>query len=300
MNEEIYTRWSNDFSLPNITKLNNTGGVIEEMGLEGGNVSKVLVSRNQIIYAYRGLNPRSYKKYNQTGALLYESFTSDRATNLVENEIGGITAYSSDLIMMDSNLNIKWQYTHEEIYPGIPDDGHIGSDIIQTEDGGCVITGYITDEFFSGVFMSKYTSEGERLWGGSYPSDVLPMTYLHQVKEVSGGLVVLGGNKFTEEIWLVKLYSDGNWVTNTEDLLEVESGMMVYPNPGKGNLNIKFSEKVTGEINILNSQGQIIKKITIHNKDTTQEILSNIPSGFYWIEFIGQSGNSSTKKYIKN
>lgn len=299
-NEEVFVSLENDFDLGFILKLNDMGEVIEEIELEGEEITSTIVSENGRIYAYRGLNPRSYKKYNQVGELLYESLTLDRATNLVENVIGGITAYSSDLIMMDSNLNIKWQFTHEELYPGIPDSGHSGTDIIQTIDGGFIITGYITDDFFSGVFISKYTSEGVRLWGGSYPPDVLPMTYLHQVKEVSDGLVVLGGNRFTEKIWLVKLYSDGNWVTNTEDLLEMGAGMMIYPNPGKGNLNIKFSKKVTGQINILNSQGQNIKTAIIQNTDAAQQFLSNLSSGFYWIQFVDQKGYPSTVKYIVN
>ncbi len=171
VNEEIFVRRLDDSNLSIATKLNNTGVVIEEADLEEGVVAKFLVSKNQSIYAYRELNPTSYKKYNQVGELLYEILTPDRATHLIENEIGGITAYSSDLIKMDSNLNIMWQYSHEEIYPGIPDDGHDGTDIIQTVDGGCIITGYIIDEFFSGVFMSKYDTEGDRLWGGLYPLD---------------------------------------------------------------------------------------------------------------------------------
>ena len=200
---------------------------------------------------------------------------------------------------MDSNLNIIWQYSHDEIYPGIPDDGYGGSDIIQTNDEGFIITGYITDEFFSGVSMTKYTSEGVRLWGGFYPFDALPITYLHQVKEVSDGLVVLGGNKFTEEIWLVKLYSDGNFVVNTENLTYSGTAMTIFPNPGKGNINIKFSEKVTGQINILNSQGQTIKSLEVNNTDSLQEFLTDLSNGLYWVRFKDKDGYFITKKFQK-
>jgi len=283
-----------------ILKLDEAGGIVDTINLGITSILSFLVGNQGDILAYRGLNPRSYKKYRNNGSLLHENFTLDRAGIIVQNEIQGITAYESDLIKMDSNLNIVWQYTHEEIYPGIPDDGHIGSDIIQTSDDGCIITGYIFDEFFSGVFMSKYDTEGVRLWGGLYPADALPITYIHQVKEVSDGLVVLGGNKFTEAIWLIKLYSDGNWATNTRDFLETEVGMTIYPNPGKGNFNIKFSEKVSGQVNILNSQGQLVKMSTVNNIDATQQILSNIPSGFYYVQFVDLKGYPTTIKYIKN
>ena len=300
VNEEIYTRRINN-NISTIVQLNYFGEVIEEIGLEDGeSIFDFVVSEIGEIYAYRGVNPRSYKQYNQNGSLLNENPTFDRASLLVANELGGITAYEEDLIRMDSNLNIVWQIPHEEIYPGIPENAYEGSDIIQTEDEGCIVAGYIFDDFVFGVSMTKYDSAGTRLWGGTYPSDVLPMTYLHQVKEVSDGLVVLGGNRFTEEIWLVKLYRDGNWVTSTEDLLKTKVGMVVYPNPGKGNLNIKFSRKVSGRVTILNGQGKTIKTLNINNTDATQQFLSSVPSGFYYVQFVDEEGYPSTVKYIVN
>ena len=300
VDEEIYTRRINN-NISTIVKLNNFGEVIEEIALEDGeSIFDFVISESGEIYAYRGVTPRSYKKYNQDGILLYENPTFDRASIIVANELGGITAYEEDLIKMDDNLNIVWQLTHDEIYPGIPENAYEGSDIIQTEDEGCIVAGYIFDDFVFGVSMTQYDSAGTRLWGGTYPSDVLPMTYLHQVKEVSDGLVVLGGNRFTEEIWLVKLYQDGNWVVNTEDLLDGKKNMTVFPNPGNGNINIKFFEQVSGQINILNSKGQRIKELVISNTDFVQQFLSDLPNGLYGVQFIDQNGYSSTTKYIKN
>jgi len=114
------------------------------------------------------------------------------------------------------------------------------------------------------------------------------------------GLVVLGGNRFTEEIWLVKLYLDGNWVTSTEDLAKSETMMTVFPNPGHGNLHIKFTEQVNGQVNILNSQGQTIKKTIVRNMDFVQQFLSDFPNGFYGVQFIDKNGYQTTVKYIKN
>lgn len=299
--EEFFAYWRNDQDITFVTKLNESGEPLEERELGEEILHTLLVSNSGDFFGYRGLVPKRYKKFNNNGVLIYENPASECfGRRIIENEVGGITAYEDDLIKMDSNLNILWKTEHEEIYPGIPRNNYAGSDIIQTVDDGIVTTGYIIDDFFSRVFISKYTSDGERLWGGSYPPNVLPITYLHQVKEVSDGLVVLGGNKFTEEIWLVKLYSDGNWVTNTDNLSEAGAGMMVYPNPGKGDLNVKFSKKVNGQINVINSQGQIIKTIPINNTDATQQLLSNISSGLYWVQFVDRKGYPSTVKYIVN
>jgi len=298
VNGEIFAYRENDLSIGFITKLSHTGGVEEEIELGEGSISSLVISKQRDIFIYRGLNPRSYLKYNSNGTLLYEKLTSDRAEIIVKNEIGGITAFESDLIKKDSTLDIVWKYRHEEIYPSIPNNGLRGSDIIQTKDDGIVIASYINDDFFTGVFMTKYSSEGERLWGGSYPGSVLPMTYLHQVKEVSDGLVVLGGNRFTEKIWLVKLLENG-WITSTENISDAGIDMNIYPNPGNGELTIKFSQKVNGILNIINAQGQKIKEITLHNTDINQSYLSDILNGFYWIQFVDKNGCRRGTKYLK-
>jgi len=73
----------------------------------------------------------------------------------------------------------------------------------------------------------------------------------------------------------------------------------VYPNPGNGELTIKFSQKVNGKLNIINAQGQKIKEITIQNTDFNQSYLSDIPNGFYWIQFVGKNGYRKGTKYLK-
>jgi len=73
----------------------------------------------------------------------------------------------------------------------------------------------------------------------------------------------------------------------------------VYPNPGNGELTIKFSQKVNGKLNIINAQGQKIKETTIQNTDFNQSYLSDIPNGFYWIQFVGKNGCRTGTKYLK-
>jgi len=300
VNQEIFAfrTEENDIDTSFIMKINDVGEVVEETNLEGEPISTFVINKVGEVYTHREQVPKSYKKHRPNGTILYDKFTPDHAEIIIKNELGGITAFDSDLIKMDSILDIVWSYMHEDIYPTIPDNGLTGSDIIQTKDDGIVIASYINDDFFTSVFMTKYSSEGERLWGGSYPGSVLPMTYLHQVKEVSDGLVVLGGNRFTEKIWLVKLLENG-WITSTENVSDAGIDMNIYPNPGSGELNVRFSQKVNGVLNIINAQGQKIKEIILQNTDFEQSYLADIPNGFYWIQFVDKNGYRMDNKYLK-
>jgi hypothetical protein len=86
--------------------------------------------------------------------------------------------------------------------------------------------------------------------------------------------------------------------------LEVGQTFLLYPNPlNLGTLNIDYrntgKEKIT-QIRINNSHGCMVKKIEINDEMPYQLQLHDIPSGAYFVQFISDTGNFSSKLIIMN
>ena len=85
---------------------------------------------------------------------------------------------------------------------------------------------------------------------------------------------------------------------------EVGQTFLLYPNPlNLGTLNIDYrntgKEKIS-QIRISNSQGCMVKKIEINDEMPHQLQLHDIPSGAYFVQFISEEGNFSSKLIIIN
>jgi hypothetical protein len=70
---------------------------------------------------------------------------------------------------------------------------------------------------------------------------------------------------------------------------------LIYPNPSTLNLSVEAPQK--SEIEILNIEGQIVKKIKIEENNTTLDI-SDFRSGMYFIKLIKEQ-EIAIKKFIK-
>lgn len=79
---------------------------------------------------------------------------------------------------------------------------------------------------------------------------------------------------------------------------------MLYPNPlTLGVLNIDYRNTGNGKISqirINNSHGGLVKKIDVNDQMPNQLQLNDIPSGAYFVQFIGNVGNFSSKLIIMN
>ena len=86
--------------------------------------------------------------------------------------------------------------------------------------------------------------------------------------------------------------------------LEVGQSLLMYPNPlTLGTLSIDFKNSGNGkisEIRINNSQGGMVKRIDVIDVMPNQLHLHDIPSGSYFVQFIGEGGNFSSKLIILN
>jgi hypothetical protein len=86
--------------------------------------------------------------------------------------------------------------------------------------------------------------------------------------------------------------------------MEVGQSLLMYPNPlTLGTLNIDYrntgNEKIS-EIRINNLQGGMVKRIDVNNEVPNQLQLHDIPSGAYFVQFIGDTGDFSSKLIILN
>jgi len=86
--------------------------------------------------------------------------------------------------------------------------------------------------------------------------------------------------------------------------LEVGQSLLMYPNPlTLGTLSIDYEDTGNGkisEIRINNSQGGMVKRIDVNDVMPDQLHLHDIPSGSYFVQFIGEAGNFSSKLIILN
>lgn len=77
-----------------------------------------------------------------------------------------------------------------------------------------------------------------------------------------------------------------------------ENSFIIYPNPAKGNLNIKINEPGEYQIILRDINGREIATKKINNSSSTNVIdISNYSSGFYLITATNNNF-TSTKKFI--
>ena len=75
-----------------------------------------------------------------------------------------------------------------------------------------------------------------------------------------------------------------------------ETSVCVYPNPVKGCLNVNCGE--SNRICLYNALGVLFKSLDTEGKDSVQLDMSDLPSGTYFLQVLGNR-NAITKKVIK-
>ena len=95
----------------------------------------------------------------------------------------------------------------------------------------------------------------------------------------------------------IRLYKNTAVVGIAE--LEKNSSLVVFPNPNKGELIIKYNQTyLNSTVNILNSSGKILNSQIILNPMQTK-IIINQPEGLYFLQIIKSNGDSEVLKIIK-
>jgi hypothetical protein len=76
-------------------------------------------------------------------------------------------------------------------------------------------------------------------------------------------------------------------VTAVEENLETLVEITVFPNPASDNVNIRFAEELTEELNltIISSQGKPVKTMVIEATTAEKQInLQDLPAGVYYLK----------------
>ncbi len=98
---------------------------------------------------------------------------------------------------------------------------------------------------------------------------------------------------------------ENNTVEKAKSDTDVLSSALLFPNPFRDELNVKFYSNVMQEISIqlINTNGQriISKKIMVEKGNNKLNIINNFNSidGLYFLQIIENSGNIITKQVIK-
>ncbi len=201
----------------------------------------------------------------------------DEGYSVAQTSDGGyiITGYSeSDTNRMDVYLiktnslgNIVWERT----YGG--DENDEGRSVVQTSDGGYVITG-ITSSFVAGyndVLLLKTDSLGDTLWRKTYDGMGDGETeFGNSVQQTSDGGYIIAGARCRVgdwEVYLIKTGEDGNVSIEEKgrDKL-VSPRLTVSPNPFTNKVNITYCPEKKAEsieLKIYNVGGRLVKDFSL-------------------------------------
>lgn len=294
INDRIWGLRSEDFQQSFLSELDEMGNLVGETPLENANSLNLLVTPDENVFNRTGL---FFRKYNLNGEILVEKDTDSFSPKFFKtNELAGMTVFEEQLIKFDTDLNIIWKLEYEELFPwatsGFIRPSYEG--LVRTESDDYIIYGSvldISDGDYIGVYLYKYSKDGGLVWGGIYPFDILPYSYISGAVEVEDGIVTIGGNMYDEKIQLIKLYSNGlGDPTNTEDIKLRTKEFTVFPNPAIDQLTLEFSKNITGKIQLINSQGQILISNDITFSKRHQLNLQKYPTGFYLVKVTTEKG----------
>ncbi len=170
-------------------------------------------------------------------------------------------------------------------------------------------TNLINDDtnYYRDIFLAKFDPNGNAIWakraGGSSDDqansvaanaagDVLVTGSFHSPTIAFDGSILTNADNTTDsrDIFLAKLVS----LAGIKELNET-SDFLIFPNPATENISLVMAGKST--IEILNSEGQVIKILKTEDNTTTVDV-SGLSRGMYFVKIITEKG-IGVKKFVK-
>jgi len=277
------------------------GNLIGESPLENATSLSLLVAPDESVFTRTGL---FFRKYNLNGEIIAEQDADFSPDFFTTNELAGMTVFDEQLIKLDTDLNIIWELEYEELYPWTAslffNPNYEG--LIRTQSNNYIIFGSVSDDNSDliGVYLYKYSKDGDFIWGGVYPFDILPYNYIKGAVEVEDGIVTLGGNRFTNKIELIKLYPNGLDVpTSTTEIAFKKPNFHIFPNPVSDQLTIEFPEAISGQIQLINAQGKMMSTEDFSFSETHRMSLLDYPAGLYVVRAMTEQGVANSQTVLK-
>lgn len=194
-----------------------------------------------------------------------------------------------------------------KLYSGTEKD--ITKMIKPTSDGGYIVTalsrsfGWIEPDYW----ILKLDAMGDSMWTKNFGGP--DHEHCYAVRQTAdGGYIVVGHSRSNpnllrvEEIYLIKLNTNGEFGPVGANEYAFGNGLMVHPNPSTGIVNINLSGKYeSGSVcKIVNVMGQLVysEKIDPTLENNVIDLKNNAP-GVYYIS-IQSLNHLTTKKLILN
>lgn len=163
--------------------------------------------------------------------------------------------------------------------------------------------------------LSRISQDGDLIWRHYYPEfykdepwPTSRYSYLYDVEEMADGSIIATGimsdydeygNRYKDDLWLLKVTSDGclepndcdtemqeiKVVSSIEETEEEKVTNLVYPNPASTIIEIDQKLTDSEEVLFYNISGSLIKRLEV-----TEIIdISNFEQGLYFLKFVDKS-----------
>jgi hypothetical protein len=214
------------------------------------------------------------------------------------------------LLEIDDQLNPIRELSNptSEWYPAV------GADLLPLPYGEWALVGTATNQQGSGeesseAFLATVRNSGDLVFAGTFAEAGTWGSSFSAVEASSNGYFLACGTSLnwndpqkSNEAWVVKVEcrSDGS------QLMPASQGVVAYPNPTSGNLNLDWLElescispNARPEVEIFDATGRRISLPTTSTLHGMQLRTHNLASGTYWIRLSGENGLQRTVKFIK-
>ena len=250
-------------------------------------------------YAYHGWI------YNDASGGYYHTGKKDSLATTDPDDIENFPAYIAHL---DTNFNIEWvtsfPYSYQPYAKYVWKQG-------QLQNGDFLISGAaVGSSGWSHGWVSRISNVGTILWSKYYYSQVNKNGYLADFVERPDGNIIICGwtsNDTVEswrgqELWLLGLYADGEVLTGTGSVANVQVKTMefdIYPNPASETFYLDVPEP--GFAELYDMSGRQVAKYDVPKKGKIELRLSDrIAAGNYLLQFTGgESGMVAGKQLVR-
>jgi len=163
----------------------------------------------------------------------------------------------------------------------------------------------LTSGYYGG-YLAKTDLNGYMIWQRQYSINSNAPQAIYDAAACNDGGFVLAGSCHvaTQDAWLIKVDSMGCEVAGCDAVgliePENENAISVYPNPASDAVTITSSLERNEEtyIEVLNSFGQIVDRISFNGSPTIQLITENYAVGLFYLRLMSDGTCISTEKLL--